>query len=613
MKMLNTIIVRLVLIYALLFFSSLTLSLMPVSGFAANVKIERASFFLKSVSDKATQRYRTQSIRSQDEQKIPIVWMRIQGAGFSPDAYVNRVLIDQQKIPVVKATPNEILSILPSTVSPGEHNLTVSVDKDTAVKDVKIGRDIGKTGLLNFPMEETEDQSSLIYSASDSTAVYSFSKNEYFSIYLVQNLDRPSSSSEDSIFLKEIKVLKPVPNLATYIQNNNFLNQNNYIFSLNEVERFSPGTNLMIAALLNGNSARLDHFDVRILIRDSNGNTIGMSQPLVQSVKFDRGKDHFDNYEALVYFVFPLPAAGLSESVQIEFLVDTPTSQTPLVKEVKRLTAESRTMPIFAFDKALLSVNKNISFLKEDVDYFNLPPAKSFGPGQHIALVSLFSVNNTPSKAEDIINCGFDITKNNKNIVTYSTSILQSREGFNNGCVFDFIAPEELIPGVYSVYPWLKTANIQAVKKGSFEITVLPYQPNIVLDSWIVSPLNLREISGRIDDFRDQTIVFLANTLAESRKNKRIGLLTDIETKGFSPLTYSNDKHILQYSFVLLDKKGKEYKKSEKYSLDRVNGNMWLYITLTVPQDFVSGLVKGSLEVEIDGVKAQTQNSFNLL
>jgi len=269
--------------------------------------------------------------------------------------------------------------------------------------------------------------------------------------------------------------------------------------------------------------------------------------------------------------------------------------------------------PAWPAEWSFLSTHKSISFLKEDVDYFNLPPAKSFEPGQHIALISLFSVNNAPSKAEDLINCGFDITKNNNNIVTYSTSILQSRESFNNGCVFDFIASEELIPGVYSVYPWLKTANIQAVKGSSFEITVLPYQPNIELDTWIVSPLNLREISGRIDDFRDQTIIFLANTLAESRKNKRIGLLTDIETKGFSPLTYSNDKHILQYSLVLLDKKGKEYKKSEKYSLDRINGNMWLYITLMVPQDFVSGSVKSSLEVEIDGVKAQAQNSFNLL
>lgn len=614
MKMLTTLIVRLISICLLTFFFSLSLSLIPVSSFAANVKIERVSFLPKSVSDnKAPQRDNTLSLQSQDEQQIPVVWIRIQGAGFSPDIYVNHVLIDQQKIPVIKATPNEILSILPATVSPGDHSLTVSVDKDTAVKDVKIGKEIGKTGPLNFSAEQTE-QSAVVYLIPDGKAVYAFSKNEYFSIYSVQSLDKPSNSSSDGIFLKEMKILKPVQNLAAYVEKNNFSDQNNYIFSLSEVQKFSPGTSLMVAALLGGNSTRLNNFDVHILIRNSDGNIIDTGQPLVQSIKFDRSKDHFDNYEALVYFVFPLPSGGLSESVQIEFLIDTPTSRSPLVNEVKRLTAESRAMPTFTFEKAFLSINESPSFLKEEVDYFNLSPVKSFEPGQHIALINLFSFNNAPSKVEDLINCGFDITKNNKNIVSYSTSILKPRGGLSNGCVFNFIAPEELMPGSYSVYPWLKTTTgTQVTRADSFEITVLPYQPSIELNTWIVSPLNLREVAERVGDFRDQTMVLLANMLTESKRNKQIGLLTDIETKGFSSLAYSDNKHILQYSLVLMDKKGKEYKKSEKYGLDRVNGNLRLYITLTVPQNFESGPVKSSLEVEIDGIKAQGQNTFNLL
>ncbi|PZN75952.1 MAG: hypothetical protein DM484_17555 [Candidatus Methylumidiphilus alinenensis] len=107
-------------------------------------------------------------------------------------------------------------------------------------------------------------------------------------------------------------------------------------------------------------------------------------------------------------------------------------------------------------------------------------------------------------------------------------------------------------------------------------------------------------------------MILLANALPLVNKKDRIGLLNNLEAKGFPPSSEPDGKHKISYTFTFQDSKGTKLTANSEKTLDKVNGFIQIYDTMPLPEKLASGPITVIVDISIDNIKYQSQNGFVL-
>ncbi len=555
------------------------------------------------------------------DQKYSVSWMRIQGTGFNSLPQENHILIDKWMIQVIKATPNEIIAIVPFDVYPGKHILTISTNNKSDKQEINLEK---RTDKMNFPLEgrnigsithiESKITTSLTGNLNSSALTHAFirfiSRKDWYD-FPSKKYDKDSNNEDSNIELGAFKIYEPPMDISANLKlKEKYLDQRNYLLSFPDVATTYPGSTVLVAGLFHGKNAKSSqstYIEAQVILRDAAG-IIKTEEPITKKTQLN--ENYIGNYEILTYFIFPLPNKNLFNPLEIELQLNSPDIKQPL-KISKSLKIEGIAPTPTIFHSFL--ARKNIQFIDEDFSfYFNVPAEESIVPGEHSMLVNLYSIHGF-SGLTDNLQCNFDVQNKQKTVNNNFTSTINKvGDAFEAYCVFEFYAPEAWTPGDYLVRPSLKTETNKVVTNGkNFKITVQPYQPSLEMYSWIVSPIQLESLKA-YGQPSEQRMILLANALPLVNKGDRIGLLNNLEAKGFPPSSEPDGKHKISYTFTFQDSKGTKLTTNSEKTLDKVNGFIQIYHTLPIPEKLASGPITVIVDISIDNIKYQSQNGFVL-
>jgi hypothetical protein len=592
----------------------LVLFITPCYSVDAKLKILGVSFTTKELKEQGkTSSKEGNKVKHQEtEVAYSVVWMKIQGTGFSLQPQDNQLLIDNWKIPVIKVRSDEILAIVPFNVPIGKHKLTITTNAESDNYEINLEN---RTDKLNFPAEQENNTSISIYDPKENMMAQSSAN---YIITTSQDLNKLKSKAinqyyknkiSDNIELITMKLIKPIPDIASSVEKTNYLEKRNHLLSSSDISTTYSRATLLVGALIHGKNAitkPLTNLEVLLTLRDANG-LIEFEKPLKTILKPEIDNHPFDNYEVISYFLFPLPDRELFAPLEIELQLNSPDIKNP-IKLSKTLKVKN-IAPTLSFYRSFLHAKKDVDFISNDDKYFEMSADNTITTGQHVALVNLFSVNGF-TNISDNIQCNLDVENKKKVIIEKFTTNAKIGNAFKAYCAFDFFASDKWLPGDYVVSPLLKAESNKVITKGDkFKITVLPYKPDIKMNSWIVSPVKLESLKY-FGSERDQRMLLLANGLAFANKKDRVGLLAYIEATGFPPSTEPDNKHNISYSFTFQDSAGHGVKISGETKLDKINGASQLYRTMPIPEQLVSGQITVTVEISIDNIKIQSQNGF---
>ena len=594
---------------------------LPCHSDETELKIHEVSLSAQSVKFTGTAESSTNQSERVGHDKIDetysVSWMRIQGTGFNSLPQENHILIDKWMIQVIKATPTEIIAIVPFDVYLGKHILTISTNNKSDKQEINLQK---RTDKMNFPLEDRNIESithienkntNSVTGNLNSSALLRFITRKDWDAFTSKNYDKESNNTVNTIELRAFHISEPPMDISAKLRwKNYYLAQRNYLLSFPDLSTTYLGSTLLVVGLFHGINVKSNnptYIEAQVILRGTAG-IIKTEAPIISKVNFD--DNYIGNYEVLTYFGFSLPNKNISNPIELELQVNSPDIRQP-VKISKILNIKS-IAPTLIIYRSFLS-RKSIHFIDEDPnDDFDFPAEELIVPGEHLMMVNLFSIHGF-SGLPDTLQCNIDVQNKQKTVVQHFTSTINKVRDANKAhCAFDFFAPEEWTPGDYLVRPSLNTETNKVVTNGkNFKITVQPYQPSLEMYSWIVSPIQLESLKAYSQP-AEQRMILLANALPLVNKGDRIGLLNNLEAKGFPPSSEPDGKHKISYTFTFQDSKGTKLTANSEKTLDKVNGFIQIYDTMPLPEKLASGPITVIVDISIDNIKYQSQNGFVL-
>ncbi len=545
--------------------------------------------------------------------ELNIVWLMIQGSGFNAKPNKNRVIItekdgdDKRYLPVITATNELIYVVLPHGISPGEH--MVKVVNDGVSEPYKLDiKELSSLGNIGNKLD-TKKPTSYVYIAKIESTSHIKSKRSFEISTVHRELRQDdidssiSSSTAESLSLKTVKLIHPIPDYDTYVIKADFDELLKAIKSKDDVVSFTKGGYFSLVIHIVGNLNRISNFDVEAILKDDKGIPIKLDRDLKSTINVEQGEKSSDNYSALVYFQSQFPFETSSREVNIEILL-TPTGKNlkSIVSNKKLSVREPSGIKLKSHD-VFISSNDPISIII-DKKGNDLPVLSQIAPGKVVRLVHQYIVSDMPKGKEEEITCTFELKKESQ------VKGKVSDNSVRNICEQEIYLPPDLTPGNYTLKAGIKNDKTGTVEGKTFKFTVLPYKPVINMFTWIVNPI---ELTSRFS-FEDNTKLLALNALSTVRRGELVGFISEFRPEGF-PVN-SDKKHIVKYSITIKDTKGTTWSftpDGKGNEVEDVNQRFRIYKTTKIPQQLANGPLEYSFKVSIDDFETEAYNGVLLV